>query len=264
MEVNYSSNGNQRSRELEPTPTASPSSTYQLTRDPFFYGTVGFFALLTTLLPGSLGQPNFMPIVQALGLTIFTAIPLRKGDVGTALRVLLLWLIVQLTVIFFMAWGLPVQTARAIPDGVTYRMDLVTWAYTGEALPRSLLVAPLARLIEILGVLVGSLLTGGLVGSWFLVRAVDLFGFSAGTMIREMASPIGLLLGFTPWRLLSLSGYAGFFLLLAQPILSNRWDLNHYRKNQRRLIIWSSGLLVAGLLLEVLLPGFWQGLVIGE
>jgi hypothetical protein len=263
MEVNYSSNGNQRSRDLDASPNAPQTATYQLTRDPVFYATVGFFALLTTLLPGILGQPNFMPIVQALGLTIFTAIPLRRGDVRTALRVLLLWLIVQLVVIVFMAWGLPTQTARAIPDGVTYRMALVTWAYTGEALPRSLLVAPWARLIEILGVLIGSLLTGGLVGSWFLVRAVDLFGFSAGTLIGEMAPANGLLLGFTPWRILMLTGYAGFFLLLAQPILSNRWDLNHYFKDQRRLLLWSSGLLVIGLLLEALLPGAWQGLVIG-
>lgn len=230
----------------------------------FFTELLAFFALLTTLLPGILGQPNFMPMVQALGLTIFTAIPLRKGDVRTALWVVLLWLIVQLAVIVLMAWGLPTQTARAIPDGVTYRMALVTWAYTGEALPRSLLVTPWTRLIEIIGVLVGSLLTGGLVGSWFLVRAVDLFGFSAGTMIREMAPADGLLLGFTPWRLLTLTGYAGFFLLLAQPILSNRWDLDHYLTHQRRLILWSGSLLIIGILLEALLPGMWQGLVIGD
>jgi hypothetical protein len=246
MEVNYSSNGTQRSQELEPTPTVTQPPTYDLTRDPIFYGTVGFFALLTTILPGLMGQPNFMPMVQALGLTIFTAIPLRRGEMGTALRVLLLWLVVQLAVIIFIAWGLPAQTARAIPDGVTYRMDLVTWAYTGETLPRSLLAAPWTRLIEILGVLVGSLLTGGLVGSWFLVRAVDLFGFSAGTLIREMTPAVGFLLGFTPWRLLTLAGYAGFFLLLAQPILTHRWDPGHYLKEQRRLILWSSGLLMIG------------------
>jgi hypothetical protein len=268
MEVNFSSNGNHRSSSLEPTPTSTPASspktTYQLTSDPVFYVTVAFFSLLTTLLPSIMGQPNFMPIVQALGLTIFTAIPLRRGQVRTALSVLLLWLAVQLAAIIFIAWALPTQTARAIPDGVTYRMALVTWAYTGEMLPRSLLAAPWSRVIEVLGVLLGTLLTGGLVGSWFLVRAVDLFGFSAGTLLRELAPAAGLLLGIAPWRLLTLAGYTGFFLLLAQPILTNRWNLGHYLTGQRRLLLWSGGLLIIGLLLEALLPGIWQGMVISD
>lgn len=266
MEVNYSSNGNHRSHHLEPrpVPVSSPKSTYQLTRDPIFYGTVAFFALLTTLLPGIMGQPNFMPIVQALGLTVFTAIPLRRGQVRTALSVLLIWLIVQFVVMVLIAWGLPVQTARAIPDGMTYGIELVTWAYTGDLLPRSLLAAPWGRLIEVLGVLVGTLISGGLVGSWFLVRAVDLFAFGAGTLMRELTPSAGVLLGFAPWRLITLVGYAGFFLLFAQPILTNRWDLGHYLRDQRRLLLWAGGLLIIGLLLEALLPGIWQGMVIGN
>jgi hypothetical protein len=205
-----------------------------------------------------MGQPNFMPIVQALGLTVFVAIPLHKSDLRSAFGVLLLWLGLQLLSMALLAWLLPVQVTRAIPDGFTYRIDLVTWAYTGDTLPQSLGMAPLARLGEIAGVLLGSLLTGGLIGSWFLVRAVDLFGYGLGTFLREVPGVLGLLMGLAPWRLLTLAGYAGFFLLLAQPILTNRWRLHHYLKNQRRLILWSTGLLVVGIVLEAFLPGIWQ------
>lgn len=239
-------------------PTKTVKASYHLTSDPVFYVTVAFFALLTTGLPGLMGQPNFMPITQALGLTIFTAIALRRGEVGNALRVALLWIVVQLLVMLSITWLVPGQAERAIHEGFTYRTALLQWAYTGDNLPRSLLVAPLSRAGEILGVLLGSLLTGGLVGSWFLVRAVDLLGYAAGSLVHGVVPGLGLLLGLAPWRLLAIAGYTGFFILLAQPILINRWRPRYYLEAQRRLIVWSGVLLILGLLLELMLPGLWQ------
>jgi hypothetical protein len=260
MQPDYSPNGHPNgSGDGSAKPAVKPA--YQLTGDPIFYITVGFFAFMTTGVPGLMGQPNFMPIAQALGLTVFTAIPLRRGELKNAVMVVALWLGIQLLIMTAITMLAPLQASRAIAEGITYRMDLVTWAYTGDELPRSLLEAPLARLGEVVGVLLGSLLTGGLVGSWFLVRAVDLLGYSVGTLTREVVPALGLLLALTPWRLLTIAGYSGFFLLLAQPILTNHWQPAYYLKEQRRLILWSAGLLVAGLLLEALLPGLWQNLL---
>lgn len=261
MQTNYSSNGNQAPVQPPATAPVPQSAGYQLTADPVFYMTVIFFALLTTLVPGLMGQPNFMPIVQALGLTIFAAIPLRRGELRNALWVTAVWLIVQLLTIILVTWLVPLQATRAIADGFDYRSLLVTWAYTGENLPRSLALAPLARLGEITGVLLGSLLTGGLAGSWFLVRGVDLLGYSAASLSQETVPALGFLLGLSPWRLLTVAGYAGTFLLLAQPILTNHWRPGYYLQAQRSLVLGSAALLSAGLLLEALLPGIWQALL---
>lgn len=262
MQMNFSRNGSDHHEAAKVlTPPKQPDKPrYKLTSDPVFYTMVAFFAFLTTGLPALLGQPNFMPIIQAVGLTVFTAIPLRAGERRHAFVVMLLWLVVQVAVIYLLASILPVQTARSIPDGFDYRNELVTWAYAGDLLPRSLAAAPLGRALEVVGVVVGSLVSGGLVGGWFLVRGVDLFGFSAATLTTQVI-PGGLVMGLMPWRLLTLCGYAGLFLLLAQPILTNRWDIGHYIKEQRNLLLVSIILLVAGLALEVLLPGLWQRLL---
>ncbi len=244
-------------KQGEPPPGRA-QNRYRLTHDPVFYITAGFFALLTTALPGLMGQPNFMPLLQALGLTIFAAIPLRNGELANALRVTALWLTIQLLAMISITWLVPIQASRAIPDGFTYGTALVTWVYTGDELPRSLLSAPLGRLLELAGVLLGSLLTGGLVGSWFLVRAVDLLGFAGGILTGQAPALLALLLGLAPWRLLTICGYAGFFLLLAQPILTNRWRPAFYLAHQRRLLVVSAALLVVGLGLEALLTGVWQ------
>lgn len=236
----------------------STSGRYELTSDPLFYAMLAFFALLTTLLPGALGQPNFLPIAQALALTIFLAVPLRRGQVAQGLRVLLIWLGVQ---ILSMAAGsalLPVAFERAIPDGFALHTALVQWAVTGQELPGWLLSNPLGRVGEVLGVLLGSLFSAGLVGLYFFMRAVNQFAYALGRLTTEM--PTGLLLGLFPWRLVTFAGYAGFVLLLAQPLLTNRWNPAHYLQEQNRLLRVSALLLAVGLLLELLLPGLWRAL----
>ncbi|MGB5050706.1 MAG: hypothetical protein WBO46_17315, partial [Caldilineaceae bacterium] len=166
----------------KPTPPAPPAPAYDLTGDPLFYGTVAFFVLLTTVVPGVMGQPNFMPIIQALALTVFTAIALRRGGVGTGLRVAAVWLLVQGLLFFLLTWLLPVQVEKAIHDGFLVRTGFAEWVYTGSPAPGSLLAAPVARLGEIAGIVLGSLATVGLVGGWFLVKGVTLLAYAMATL----------------------------------------------------------------------------------
>lgn len=249
----------------QPTPPAppitdAPAPAYDLTKDPIFYGTLVFFVLLTTAVPGLMGQPNFMPVIQALGLTIFTAIALRRGGIGPALRVATVWLVVQGLFLFLLTWLLPGQIEKAIHDGFLVRTGLVEWAYTDSVLPGSLLAAPLARLGEIAGIVLGSLATVGLVGGWFLVKGVNLLAFGVGTLWRGIDSPLGILLGLAPWRLAQLAGYTGLFVLFIQPLLLNNWNPAHYLATQRRLILVSLALVAGGLLAELFLPGLWRAL----
>lgn len=241
-----------------PSPSAAPPPVYDPTRDPLFYATLVFFALLTTVIPAVMGQPNFMPIVQTLGLTVFTAMALRRGGIAVALRVAALWLVTQGLLLFLLAWLLPGTVERAIHGGFLFRTGLIEWAYTNSPLPGSLLAAPLARLGEIAGIVLGSLATVGLAGGWFLVKGVNLLAYGMGSLWRATESPLGILLGLAPWRLAQLIGYTGFFVLLIQPLLLNNWNLAHYLATQRRLIFISLALVVGGMIAELFLPGLWR------
>ena len=166
----------------------SEGRRYDLTADPIFFVTFGFFAVLTTLMPAALGQANFLPILQALALTIFVAIPLRRGRVDRGIWVITLWIGLQLLVMSAGSALLPQLFERAVRDGFSYHRTLLEWSVTGEGLPGWLLANPLSRLGEIVGVLFGSLLTAGLAGLWFLMRAVNQFGYAAGTPGGERLS----------------------------------------------------------------------------
>jgi hypothetical protein len=151
---------------------------------------------------------------------------------------------------------LPVVFERAIHDGFAYHRSLLEWSVTGQNLPGWLLNSPGTRLVELFGVLLGSLLSAGLVGIWFLMRAVNQFAYAVGRLAME--GPAGLFLGLMPWRLFTIAGYAGFVVLLAQPLLNNTWNPAFYVTRQRRLITVSIVLVAVGLLLEVSLPGVWR------
>lgn len=244
----------------KPTPPAPPKPVYELTQDPLFYGTLVFFALITTAVPAVMGQPNLMPAVQALALTVFTALVLRRTGVDTALRVVTLWLVVQGLLLLLLSFVLPTTLEEAIHDGFTVRTGLIQWTYGAGPLPGSLAGAPLARLGEAVGVALGSLATVGLAGAWFLVKGVNLLAYGAGALWRGLDTPAGLLLGLAPWRLAQLAGYAGLFVLLIQPLLLNEWRVSHYWSAQKRLLLLSAALVLGGLVAELLLPGLWRAL----
>lgn len=242
---------------VQAPPNGSPKArNYDLVKDPLYYITFGFFAVLTTALPAALGQPNFLPVAQTVAITLFLAIPLRRGRIATALVVLSSWLFLQLFVMIAGSALLPLVFERAIHNGFAYHRALLEWSATGLNLPGSVLLNPGARLLELFGILLGSLLSAGLVGLYFLMRAVNQFGFGVGRLAQE-GLPF-FILGLMPWRLATLAGFAGFVLLLAQPLLTNNWNPAHYFVRQRRLASFSAILIILGLLLEFALPGLWR------
>lgn len=231
-----------------------------VTRDPIFYITVVFFTLLTTALPAALGQFRLMPLLQTASLSIFLIMVLRLGKTQRAIRVCALWLPIQYGSILLVTLLLPSQVQQAIPSGFDQGAALLEWFYGSRSLPASLLSQPATRWIEVLGVLVGSLFTGGVVGVWFLVRAVNLAGFFSGVLLNTAVSPAGMIAMLLPWTLLRLAGYAGFIIVLAQPLLTGNWRPAHYLTQHRTLLLVSAALLVLSLLLEWALPGPWRAI----
>lgn len=239
-------------------------NSYSLARDPIFYITVGFFALLTTGLPMAIGQPNFLPILQTLSLFIFMLIPLRQGLLRQTLWVFALWVLLQWAVVVTLTWFLEARAERAFYDGFQYRMDYIAWFYGAKAAlrPDSFGAMPLARLIELLGVLLGSLVSGGLIGIWFLVKSVNLAGYGMGVLLVSLKSTDALLLALPIWSLLRIAGYVGLITLLSEPVLTSNWQPLFYWRSQRRLMLIAGGLLLLGLLVEGFLPDLWR--LLGE
>jgi hypothetical protein len=231
-----------------------------LLHDPIFYLMLGLFALLTTGLAAALGQPRFLPFSQTVALFAFLAVAFRRQRVREALWALALWLVVQMVTVIFITWLLPGQVEQAMADGFHYRSSLIGWFHGAERLPASVAVAPVARLVELAGILVGSLVTGGLVGLWFLVRAANLAAYSAGVLWQDSGLWQNVIAGLPLWTVLRLAGYAGFVVLLAEPLFSGNWSLRHYLHNRRSLLVASLVLVSAGLLLEITLPGAWRSL----
>jgi hypothetical protein len=77
---------------------------------------------------------------------------------------------------------------------------------------------------------------------------------------QDTGQIVNLIAGLPLWTLLRLAGYAGFVVLLAEPLFTGNWTLRHYLGERRTLLLASTALLVAGLLLELILPGAWRRL----
>ncbi len=236
--------------------TPPPSTAPSLTRDPFFYTTVAMFALILTGFPALLGQFRLMPLGQSVTLFIFFAMCIRRGDLRAALRVLAIWAIVQVATLALISWTLPRLTEQAIADGFNQRVLYLTWFYGGERMPATLV----GRAVEVVGVLLGSLVSGGLLGLWFFARALNRLGFFTGALIGSVDNVLMIIPALNPWTLLRLVGYGGLIAVLGEPLLGGRWSPAFYLRERRRLLVISLVALVLGLLLELVLPGLWRGL----
>ncbi|MCX6045287.1 MAG: hypothetical protein NT075_09240 [Chloroflexi bacterium] len=232
---------------------------YSLVYDPIFYIMLVIIALLATALPAGMGQPRFLPLIQTIGLFVFLLVPLRQRLVRPAIGVLCIWLLVQSLTLVGLVWLAPGQVEHAIGDGFIYHETYLQWFFAGGHPPDSLLVQPGNRLIELAGVLLGALASGGLIGIWFLVRAVNLTSYGIGGVMVALGGWQHFLAALPLWNLVRLAGYAGFIVLFAGPLLTSDWSLQYYRTKSRLLLV-ATLLLILGLGLEFILPGLWRSL----
>lgn len=228
---------------------------YSIVADPLFYGVVVFFALISTALPAALGQRWLLPIGQSVALWMLCFVAWRKGTALDAARVLALWAATQFVAFFVAVYF--TGGDGAIADGFAYRQALLEWVFGVGALPASWATEPVWRVVETLGVTIGSTLSGGILGVWLLVRSVNLYAFGAATALAATGSVWGMVAALEPWWLLRIVAYAGIVATFALPGYTGRWTPAGWSLGERRLFWTSLGLLVAALLLEVLLPDIW-------
>ena len=228
---------------------------HSITDDPIYYFTAAIFALITTALPAMLGQQRFLPILQTLCLTIFVAFTLHHRNSRGAITVMAIWLPIQYVVIAVLTGLLPGRLENAFAEGFTYRGDLLAWFVGGAPFPGGLSVNPSGYLIELLAIMLGSLVSAGLVGIWYLMLLVNRAAFATGILFSNVTNPAYSSLVIPYWTLLRVAGYAGLIVLAAEPLLTYNWSPGYYWHNHRKLILVSVGLLILGLVVELFLPG---------
>jgi hypothetical protein len=229
---------------------------YSIVNDPLYFGVVIFFAALATGLPAALGSRWFLLIAQTIALFILTFVAWRNGTALRAAAVLLTWVIVQ-AVSFFVITLIFEGAETAISDGFEYRSALLAWIYGAGALPASWGDSLAGRLIQLVGVTVGSTISGGLIGIGFLVRSVNLYAFGAATAWVTSGSVWGLLAALEPWWLLRILAYIGLIATCALPGYTGKWNPGQWQPAERWLLINSFILLAVALTLELILPGIW-------
>ncbi len=240
-----------------PSPTLSSPTGSSITRDPVYYITAAFFALLTTAVPALMGQPRFMPAVQTLGLTVLMVVALHHHNPGGALRIMALWLPVQFIVLVLLTRLFGAQVEHAFTDGFAYRGAITAWFFGGGPLPGSLAVEPIRRVVELAAVSIGSVVSAGLVGVWVTVSQTNRAAYGMGVLLRSLVNGGDAFFTVPLWSLVRIAGYAGLVVLLAEPLLTYTWSPSVYWRTRRRLILVAVTLIVAGLLLELLLPGYF-------
>lgn len=235
-----------------------PIDDYAISDEPLYFGTALIFAFLTTTLSGILGLSWFLPLLQTITLAIFMLPLMRRGRVKRALALFASWLLIQFLVIMFLSMATPGQMEHAIADGFNRRTGMLAWFYASAEPPAGLVVGLGGRLLELLAVGVGSALTGGLVGFWFVVRGVNLAAFYSGTILAALSDTAIGIGAFPIWSLLRLVGYGLLTVIAAGPLLNRTQSLGLYFRQQRILLVWAIGLILFGLILELTLPDLWR------
>lgn len=231
---------------------------YRLTRDPVFFVMAAFFALLTTVAPALFGQVRFMPISQTIVLSIFIGVAVRRGDLRSALILVYMWLLVSMSALILLTLVVPGQVERAFDDGFMVRAMTSEWYFANSPLPASFATELIPAALEIAGITLGALFTGGIIGVWSMVRLANLSAFMAGHLLGVLGNPVWIVVALPIWSLLQLAGAGGLVVLFAEPLLVDRFGLGRWFTRRRRALAIFGAIYVAGVLAELILPTFWH------
>lgn len=151
----------------------------------------GFFACLATLWPALMGVSWLMVSLQVIGLTAVSATAILSGRVGQQAAVTVLWLAVQAITIRAAAWIGPATVLGAVPGGFDLRGLWLQRFHTG--LEPNFGFGPdgeaVSLLLNSLLLTLGSLLTGGLTGSFVMVEQANRAALAWAVFSADVAGP---------------------------------------------------------------------------
>ena len=235
---------------------------YKPASDPAFYLIAGFFACLTTLWPALMGVSWLMVSLQVIGLTAVTATAILSGGIGQQAAVTVLWLAVQAATIRAAVWVGPAAVLNAVPGGFDLRG---LWLQRFHAsLKPNFGFGPdgeaVGLLLNSLLLTLGSLLTGGLTGSFVMVEQTNRAALAWAVFSADVVGPqAGTALSFAVANLRSGPALLLLGSMVAHPMFARvTWKRGRQPTDDvsaRKLLLGTSGLAMVGGLILWLFAG---------
>lgn len=255
-------------RDREIMAQAAEGSAYHVLDDPVVYAVILIGVLLTTALPVFLGQRFCLPLLSALVIFPLFVWAVRLGRPRRAIALAGFWAICQAAAMLIASLLLAQQAGLAIFNGLEMRSEVMSWIASGQAAQGSVAGVPLSLpklLTQALVVAGGSLLTAGLAGLIVDALALNATSYIAVSLAQMASQPVlTLLLAWPIWTMVRLAGYFVAGAALAEPLAFGDLSLQGWAawwRRRRRLLAIGAGLVLLGILLQLVLGPAWTSLL---
>jgi len=203
--------------------TLDHKTEFAASREKLYFLKPGYIVLLSTV-PVVAG---FMSGIQ-FALPLFITVPsflvmrrwLMKGKVGTAYAEMLLsclWMSIPLVLL---SLYLPATAEKVIFKGPKYIADMDQWIRNGGATEGTPSLFIPEHLIHMGMIILGSILTGGLLSLFFGAIQMGYMNYYAAWLTHETGgSSSAYLLGWPVWSIIRVFSFVLLAVVLAQPLL---------------------------------------------
>jgi hypothetical protein len=226
------------------------------------YPTMAVGILATTFFPILLGQRICLPLLSAAVLIPMFLWALRQGRPRKAITLALFWAVVQSVSVVVASLLFEDTASRAVQGGLEYRSAWLAWSEGGPLVSLAPSLAYGRQVIELALYALAMALTGGVGGLLLLTVALDRFNFTVASLLSIAQSPVMAAVAAWPlWMIVRLVGYLIVGAVLAEPVANldlRPAYLAAWLKVRKRLLLIGLGIILLGVVLQVLLAPFYQ------
>ncbi|HMD37574.1 MAG TPA: hypothetical protein VKH42_21510 [Vicinamibacterales bacterium] len=222
-------------------------------------GTAGSYALAWLI-----GKPLLVPILNTIASYPWMVAALKRGDVRTAIRRMLVWAATMGVCATAMSYTRPLSTNRLFLRGADYRNEMFEWVRTGhgaESTP-SVFIPAQARDAAIFSA--AAIATGGALAMPMGAVLMNQMGHYVGALAAWSAHPAAtMIVGWHPWAVIRVASFVVIGVVLSIPLLSRVFgSAADVTAAARRYLPWAAGGLIVDVMLKSLLAPSWQRLLL--
>lgn len=208
------------------------------------------------------GLPYLVPVLNALAGYPFMIAPVRRGQLRTAIGLMLVWALSMGVFATALAYARPATTARLFLNAAAYEREMFTWVATGdgrESRPRESIPQHLGQAAVFSGL---SLATGSALSMPMGAALMNYMGHYVGALAHHGGSPWLLAAAWHPWSVIRITSFVVLGVVLSGPVICAvgggrwRWD-----GEPRRWTVLAMAGLVADVLLKALAAPVWRHLL---
>jgi len=221
--------------------------------------------VLSYALGWAIGLPVLLPFLNAAVAWWRMAVELRRGQVGRAVAVMLVWALTMGVVSTVMAAsGWSRRHDRDLFLRSTYRDEMFQWVRTGvgaESTPSTFMPRHLGYAAVFSA---ASAATGGLLSMPMGAALMNQMGEYVGAMAAASAHPFAsAVLGWHPWAVVRVIGFVILGVVLSGVVLSRVMRFSYSLRSERRWLQVGAALLVLDIALKSALAPAWATLLKG-